>query len=224
MQIHGYICHNPAHKPNFKDGKVIVKDQPLDLPHGTVVGLASLKLIPNVSWSTYLRNQMYMQIQFFLEESGFVNLQRKGFHWMLHYYQEVHPIVPYVQFIIGNTEGHDCLCRHYTARFASVKHLCRACECPTLESEYSNKGRYRHRKPRLINKQKVCADILERLQAMSQNYLHNGFHRVRFGLHNNWGIFGACTGKILHLISPGWFKYCLQGYAAQAGGPKSLAF
>jgi hypothetical protein len=58
---------------------------------------------------------------------------------------------------------------------------------------------------------------------MSQNYLHNGFHRVRFGLHNDRGIFGACPGEMLHLISLGWFKYCLQGFAAQAGGPKSLA-
>ena len=35
MQILGYICHGPAHKPNFKDGKVIIRDQPLDLPTGT---------------------------------------------------------------------------------------------------------------------------------------------------------------------------------------------
>jgi hypothetical protein len=60
MRILGYICHTPAHKPNFKDGKVVVKDQPLDLPHGTVVGHASLQLIPNVSWSTYLLNEMHM--------------------------------------------------------------------------------------------------------------------------------------------------------------------
>jgi hypothetical protein len=89
---------------------------------------------------------------------------------MLHYNQKVYPIVlhPYVPFIIGDTEGHDRLCGHYTARFASVKKLCRACECPTYETGYS-KGRYRHRKPRLINNL-VRAGNLERLQAMSQNY------------------------------------------------------
>ena len=74
MRILGYICHTPAHKPNFKDGKVVVKDQPFDPPHGTVVGHASLQLIPNVSWSTYLLNEMHMQIQFILEELGFLNL------------------------------------------------------------------------------------------------------------------------------------------------------
>ncbi len=30
-------------------------------------------------------------------------------------------------------------------------------------------------------------------------------------------IFGACPGEMLHLISLGWFKYCLEAFAAQAG-------
>ena len=73
------------------------------------------------------------------------------------------------------------------------------------------------------NKQVRTCGNLKQLQAMLQNYLHNCFHLVRFGLHNDLGIFGACPDKRLHLISLGWFKYCLQGFTAQAGGPKSLA-
>jgi hypothetical protein len=57
---------------------------------------------------------------------------------------------------------------------------------------------------------------------MSQNYLKNGFEGVQFGAHNKRGIFGACPGKMLRLISLGWFKYCLQAFSAQAG-PKSQA-
>jgi hypothetical protein len=57
---------------------------------------------------------------------------------------------------------------------------------------------------------------------MSQNYLKNGFEGVRFGMHNKRGIFGACPGEMLHLISLGWFKYCLQAFSVQAG-PKSQA-
>ncbi|KAI2502311.1 hypothetical protein MHU86_12115 [Fragilaria crotonensis] len=60
------------------------------------------------------------------------------------------------------------------------------------------------------------------LQLLSQTYLKNGFARVRFGLHNQRGIFGACPGEMLHLISLGWFKYCLQAFSTQAG-PKSNA-
>jgi hypothetical protein len=57
---------------------------------------------------------------------------------------------------------------------------------------------------------------------MSQNYRKNDFEGVRFGAHNKRGIFCACQGKILHLISLGWFKYYLQAVSAQAG-PKSQA-
>ncbi len=164
-----------------------------------------------------------MQIKFILEESGFLELQRNGFDWMLHYNGQIHPVVlhPYIPFIIGDTEGHDRLCGHYTARFSSVAQLCRVCECPTLESGYS-KGKYRHRKPAVINKLVQSGD-LNGLKAMSQNYLVNGFDQARFGLHNNRGIFGACPGEMLHLISLGWFKYCLEAFCAQAGGSTSLA-
>ena len=35
-----------------------------------------------------------------------------------------------------------------------------------------------------------------KLQSMSQNYLKNGFVGVRFGMHNERGIFGACTCEL----------------------------
>ncbi len=226
MRILGYICQFPAHKPTCKKGmnsaRVVVPTAADVTNDGTVIGCVALKSIPNVSWSTYLLNEMHMQIKFILEESGFLKLQRNGFNWMLHYNGKVHPIVlhPYIPFIIGDTEGHDRLCGHYTARFSSIKQLCRVCECPTLESGYS-KAKYRHRKPAVISKLVRLGD-LEGLKAISQNYLINGFEQARFGLHNNRGIFGACPGEMLHLISLGWFKYCLEAFAAQAGGKDSL--
>ncbi|KAI2512754.1 hypothetical protein MHU86_1542 [Fragilaria crotonensis] len=175
MQILGYICHSPAHQPSSKHGAVIVSAPPTDLPPGTVIDRIPLKPIPDVTWSTYLLNEMHMQIEFILEESGFLDLQRNGFHWMLHYNNKIFPIVlhPYIPFIIGDTEGHDRLCGHYTARFSKIKQLCRACECPTLESGYS-KAKYRHRKPAVINRL-VRSGNVRGLQGMSQNYLSNGF-------------------------------------------------
>jgi hypothetical protein len=118
MRILGYICHSPAHQPNFKGGVVRVSEPPTDLPPGTVVGRVPLKPIPNVSWSTYLLNEMHLQIEFILEQSGFLDLQRNGFHWKLHYNEKVYPVVmhPYIPFIIGDTEGHDRLCGHYSHR------------------------------------------------------------------------------------------------------------
>jgi hypothetical protein len=57
---------------------------------------------------------------------------------------------------------------------------------------------------------------------MSQNYLSNGFTDVCFGLHNNRGLFGDCPGEILHLISLGWFEYCLEAFTDQAGLPDTV--
>jgi hypothetical protein len=51
--------------------------------------------------------------------------------------------------------------------------------------------------------------------------LKNSFNDIRIGMHNDRGIFGACPGEVLHLISLGWFKYCLDAFAHQeAGGRK----
>ncbi len=100
----------------------VAAPQATDLPDGTVVGHGAVKSIPSVSWSTYLLSEMHMQIKFILEESRFLELQCRGFNWMLHYNGKLHPIVlhPYIPFIIGDTEGHGRLCGHYTARFSSV--------------------------------------------------------------------------------------------------------
>jgi len=227
MRVLGYICQYPAHTPTSRDLQTMTcPDKSVsadDLPDDTVIAEVALKLIPNVTWATYLLNEMHMQIKFILEESGFLKLQRNGFNWMLHYKEKVHPIVlhPYIPFIIGDTEGHDRLCGHYTTRFKTIQQLCRSCECPTRFTGYS-KAKYRHRKPSIVNRLVRSRD-LNGLQAMSQNYLANGFDQVRFGQHNNRGIFGACPGEMLHVISLGWFKYCLEAFAAQAGGPKCAA-
>ena len=193
-------------------------NEPANLPKGTACFKHPLQRNPNVSWLTYLLNEAHMQIQFVLEESGFLRLKKHGFRWNLHYNGNVHPVVfhPYVPFIIGDTEGHDCLCSHYTTRFAQVQQLCRICECPTYYLTGCSKSKFPHRLPTRINRL-VCKSDTDQLQLLSQNYLRNGFDEVHFGQYNRRGIFGACPGEMLHLVSLGWFKYCLQAFSAQAG-------
>ena len=217
MRILGYINHStPAHLPSLSDLDTEF-NAPTGLPKGTVVLDAPLRRMNDLTWPTYLLNETHMQIQFILKESGFLRLQSNGFKWNLHYNDRIHPVVfhPYVPFIIGDTEGHDRLCGHYTARFSGVKQLCRVCECPTNFSGYS-KAKFAHRLPKDINKLVACGN-LEGLKSLSQNYLKNGFDMVRFGFHNKRGVFGACPGEMLHLISLGWFKYLLEAFASQAG-------
>lgn len=227
MRILGYINHStPAHKPEQSTDTDAYSDAQFNniehLSPDVFVAHGPLKPRPPITWPTYLLNEMHLQIRFILEASGFIALQRNGFRWMLHYMGKPYPVVlhPFVPFIVGDTEGHDRLCGHYTARFAKVKQLCRACECPTEKTGYSQ-AKYPHRKPSTIDRLVECGK-LNQLKSMSQSYLRNGFARVRFGMHNKRGIFGACPGEMLHLISLGWFKYCLAAFAGQAGKPGTI--
>jgi len=224
MRILGYIHHStPPHLPSGAnvDSAFI---SPIELPDDVVRVKNPIRRPANgnVSWATLLLNETHMQIQFILKESGFLRLQNRGFKWNLEYNNTIHKVVfhPYVPFIVGDTEGHDRLCGHYTARFMEVKQLCRICECPSYLTGYS-KSKFPHRLPRKVDSL-VQRGLTGELQSISQHYLKNGFEGVRFGMHNKRGIFGACPGEMLHLISLGWFKYCLQAFSAQAG-PKSQA-
>ena len=162
-------------------------------------------------------NDYHAQIEFILQESGFIELQEAGFKWILNYRNRKIPVTfrIYVPFIVGDTEGHDRYCGHYTARFARICQLCRICECPTKRCGYS-KAKYRYRRPSKVDRL-VALNETKELQAMSQQKLINGFRKVRFGSHNKRHIFGACPGEMLHLVTLGWFKYCMASFSSQAG-------
>jgi hypothetical protein len=90
------------------------------------------------------------------------------------------------------------------------------CECPTHPSGYS-KAKFPIRKPKTINRLVQLGDLAD-LKAMLQNYLRNSFNQVCFGQHNDMGIFGACPGEILYLISLGCFiSYSLKEFITWAG-------
>ena len=72
-RILGYINQSgPAHLPETSELDINV-NAPAGLPHGTgVVVDALLRCINDVTWPTYLLNELQMQIQFILKESGFL--------------------------------------------------------------------------------------------------------------------------------------------------------
>ena len=112
----------------------------------------------------------------------------------------------YIPFNIGNTEGHVCLSGHCLFLKDQATLLC-------LQMSIA-----------VINKLARSSGNIHGLREMSQNYLSNGSNKVCFVLYNERGICGACQGKmLLHLVSLGWFKYCLEAFSAQAGGLTSLA-
>jgi hypothetical protein len=103
----------------------------------------------------------------------------------------VHNVVfqPYVPFIIGDMEGHDrLLCGHYIERFAKIKQLFLACECPTEMTSYP-KSVFRHRKPAHVGGLVNVGDV-DSLLALSQSNIINGFFKICIGQHyanlHNW--------------------------------------
>ena len=207
MRILGYINLEPVHY----DRKTLPR------LNGTRLSLAAARL-----------NDYHAQIDFILRESGFLRLQELGFNWNLRIGGVVRPVTfrMYVPFIVGDTEGHDRLCGHYTARFEAIKQLCRVCKCPTRLCAYS-KGRYNKRNPKEYARMIGRSDT-DGLRDNSQTaLLKNGFKDVCFGFRlgnkPQRGIFGACPAEILHLILLGWFKYCMESFVGQAGGAKNGA-
>jgi hypothetical protein len=176
---------------------------------------------PTCNDATWKCQEYHMQIEYILRMSGFIELQERGFKWNIKYRGEVYPAVlyPFVPFIIGDTEGHDQLCGHYKSRTKS-RQLCRTCEVPTHKTGWSKARRYPKRKPGKI-KHLVTRRDFTKLQDMSQRMLISGFDDLRFGLHSDCGIFGACPGEILHLVLLGWFKYVVESFFHQIGGGKS---
>lgn len=171
--------------------------------------------------ATWKCQEYHMQIEYILRMSGFIELQERGFRWNIQYRGEVYPAVlyPFVPFIVGDTEGHDDLCGHYKARAGTVRQLCRICEVPTHKCGWSKGRTYPKRKPAKI-RQLVRRKAFTQLQQMSQRMLISGFDDLRFGLHSDCGIFGACPGEILHLVCLGWFKYVVESFFHQIGSGK----
>jgi hypothetical protein len=210
MRVIGFINTSPIHQRNFAPTNcpVPVGSEPLHSNYNA----------RDVSAAAWRLNEYHMQIDFILHESGYIGLQRSSLKWNLQFRGKTYPVVlhPFIPFIIGDIEGHDSLCGHFKSRTDNVAKLCQACEYPTMLCGYSKSCDFALRKPRIINKLVRDQDI-PALKAMSQQYLKNAFDNVRFGLHNDRGIFGACPGEILHLILIWWFRNVIDSFFIHIG-------
>ena len=61
----------------------------------------------------------------------------------------------------------------------------------------------------------------QKLREMSQICAKNAFHGLRFGMHNDRGIHGACPWELLHAVLLGIFKY-VRGCLFEQLGPSSI--
>lgn len=63
----------------------------------------------------------------------------------------------------------------------------------------------------------------EGLRMLSQQFISNAWYGVRFGMHNEMGIHGACPSEMLHALLLGWFLYLRKMFFARTGPDSELS-
>ena len=125
---------------------------------------------------------------------------------------EVFFFVPHIK--VDNEEA-DKLCAKYGSRTKGVAQLCRQCKCPT---EFTARAGAQYPLKTATEIKGLIEDgESETLRAMSQHNFPNAFHKIRFGLHNDTGIHGACPIDMLHTIFLGIFMRVRDGFFSQTG-------
>jgi hypothetical protein len=130
-------------------------------------------------------------------------------------------LVFFVPFVKCDGDEGDKLCASYRSRGAHVQQLCRYCQCPNAETDNPHADYPFKTEPML--KKLFEQNNVVKLQELSQIPIKNAFHGLRFGLHNNRGIHGACPWELLHAILLGIFKYVRDCFFDQIGPTSAKA-
>jgi len=150
-------------------------------------------------------------------------IEQGGFEWELNYRGQVHLIefIPFVMFIKGDSVEHDKHCGRYLARTKGVKQLCRYCCCPNEQTDqpYQN---FPQKTPAMIQAL-VDNNNEEGLQNLSQTFIQNCWYSIRFGLHNDYGVHGACPLEIVHWFQIGKYGYQRDMFFHQTGKDSNLS-
>ena len=154
----------------------------------------------------------------------YVKLQNSGFYWDLAYNGRVHKNVEFVlftPFMKLDSDEAEKMCGKYTSRTSNVKQLCRYCHVPTKLSDHATKT---FRLKTACEIQSLIDNNNETaLKNMSQHNIDNALYKLRFGMHNNQGVHGACPMEMLHALLLGAFKYVRDCFFEQIGPTSKLA-
>jgi hypothetical protein len=130
-------------------------------------------------------------------------------------------LVFFVPFVKCDGDEGDKLCLSYRSRGANVQQLCRYCQCPTGKTD-DPKANYPYKTEPMM-RSLLEQNKVQQLKALSQIGVKNAFHGLRFGLHNDRGIHGACPWELLHAILLGIFKYVRDCFFKQLGESSEAA-
>ena len=140
---------------------------------------------------------------------SFIDVQDSGFMWDAQdpVTGEATPDIhykPFVPFVRVDGKEADSFCGKY-GNWHNTQHICRKCHIPLQECD-DHLANYRLKTVTEIRNLVEKGD-LQGLRAISQTYLTNAFHQVRFSLGNDHGIHGSCPSEMLHAFLLGMFKY-----------------
>jgi hypothetical protein len=110
----------------------------------------------------------------------------------------------FVPFVRADTKEADLFCGKFGQR-STTQQICRKCHVP-LQRADDHLANYRLKTKTEIEKLVDKGDI-DGLRKISQTYLRNAFHLVRFSSPNSCGIHGSCPSELLHAFLLGSFKY-----------------
>ena len=130
-------------------------------------------------------------------------------------------LVFFVPFVKCDGDEGDKLAGSYHSRGAHIQQLCRYCQCPNAETDNPHAD-YPYKTEPMLRKL-FEQNNLQKLKELSQIPIKNAFHGLRFGLHNNRGIHGACPWELLHAILLGIFKYVRDCFFEQIGPTSATA-
>ena len=130
-------------------------------------------------------------------------------------------LVFFVPFVKCDGDEADKLCCAFRSRTQKVQQLCRYCMCPTEDTD-NPKANYKFKTEPMMKKLLEKRDV-EKLRNMSQSCVPNAFHDLRFGLHNDRGVHGACPFELLHAVLLGIFKYARDCLFEQVGESSATA-
>ena len=152
---------------------------------------------------------------------GYKKVQASGgIEWDLWYKGRLYRLLllPFVIFVKGDSVEQDKHCGKYGSKGKGIQSLCRHCLCPAEETDDPYAVYPRKTQPMIA--ELVRKRMFEKLKGMSQSYIKNAWHELRFGLHNDWGIHGASPLEILHWIQINMFGYSRDNLFDQTGRGK----
>jgi hypothetical protein len=130
-------------------------------------------------------------------------------------------LVFFVPFVKCDGDEGDKLCCHFRSRGQHVQQLCRYCQCPMVDTD-NPKANYPYKTEPMLRRLYEQNNV-QRLQELSQICIKNAFHGLRFGLHNERGIHGACPWELLHAVLLGIDKYVRDCFFDQLGMTSATA-